>query len=663
MGTKLKILSVAAVAAVCVVAWPRSGEAGGTVAGPVASRGVAAARDAGTGGNGAADPARRAVRSPIPDRRTPAASAPTPTPTRVLIGKVLDVRAAPRSGIRLVFESSDDGEVVALTSGPAGRFEQEIDDVRGTVRTADTDGFVTVLAGRVVPDSDTEPVVIVAPSVDLAGRVVDSDGRPVGGAMLDVAPPDGFAARFGDVLDASRAEQFVTRSAQGDGRFALAAVPFGAGFTLQVRHAAYQPFECALPPLGDAQMEVVLARPEGDAGEVLHGRVLTAHGVAAADARVSAGTVTTVTDERGEFRLDLRRAAATERVVAVRAGSRAARMARPEPGGWPAWLELQLGGAPLTIAGRAVGPDGAPLAGAQAWVADPTLFGLIGGLPAQLESLSAGARVVGAGRADGAPEGAGTFDITATQREPNSWWSWVTTREDGRFEIPGLEERSYTVHVMDPRTLQLARVDSVAAGTADLVVTLAAEGIVDEVHGRLVSRSGRPLPGIDVALRRRSFASLAALRGGGTLDASVHSPGAVATTDAEGRFRFERVPARGAYLYVLDDAVMEHFEPLEGKRLDAEITVTVAVRCHLEVVSDGAADSITVLDADGRRVGIFVMRANSVNVFDAIAIVDGRTGVLAVRDDAAVLQLRRGTEVLEEVPLSLTPGEVTTVRR
>ena len=80
------------------------------------------------------------------------------------------------------------------------------------------------------------------------------------------------------------------------------------------------------------------------------------------------------------------------------AATAVARLEVPRNGGrqredWPAEIVLRLGTAPQKVRRRVVDQDERGVAGAEVWIHDPTLFGIAGMLPLQLEYLIADGEV------------------------------------------------------------------------------------------------------------------------------------------------------------------------------------------------------------------------------------------------------------------------------
>lgn len=658
MGTKLKILTFVVVAAVCATLfWPRSlpTEASTTPA-KVAAPAVLHGR--GGGGGGAAAGAVASSRRPVRNTRGTAASAPTPPPTRTLRGRVLDVDATPLGDTALQFVPAGGGESVAVVSAEQGWFEAVVPDVAGEVVAARDTDLITVMRGVVLPDSEVPPVVVVGHPIDLGGVVMDDKGQPVANATVRGVPPTGFMARFEDVLDASAATRWLTRSNQR-GQFALAKLPLVAGGQLEVTHPKFRAQRVDAPGFSDRSMWIELAPTQ--ATRELLGRVVFADGSPVPSAQVGLGLLTSETDDRGEFSFDLDQAHGEERLLAVKSGYRIATATRPQDTGrWPDYVELVLPGDALSISGRVVDADGLPVEGANVWVADPTLLGMVNGLPVQAENLGAG---VAMPRSRGQPPPRGvTRDITMPQRGPSAHFSWVTTERDGSFVLRGLDDRDYQLHVLDRGSLQLDSREGVAAGSTGVDVMVAGDGLHDVVKARVVSLSGKPIKGVRVRLIRRSFGAVFDTAGGGTFDLGMMTEGQSARTDAEGRFVMKDVPVEGTFLYLLGDHIVEHVHHLGADAGEAEVEVRVPASCHLQVEWTPDADAVAVYDKDGRRLDLTVRSGRGVNAYDSVPLTEGRSAVIAVDERAAELVLLQAGAEMLRLPLNLAPGEVTTIR-
>src|SRR6185503_8539167 len=129
------------------------------------------------------------------------------------------------------------------------------------------------------------------------------------------------------------------------------------------------------------------------------------------------------------------------------------------------------GGPTLSISGRVVDALGKPCPKLRVWLADPTAFGVIGRVPVQLESLMAGAPVppemVASEPAPGDTDDDHFRNEFRSAGPSTALWRWVATDEEGRFEINGLDDRSYKLRVMDDATLFVFTSAAIPAGTRD----------------------------------------------------------------------------------------------------------------------------------------------------------------------------------------------------
>ncbi len=655
MSLKVKLWAAAAVAVIGASWFLVGGEAAGSEAGqrPAVDRPRSTARAGGGGAPAGGSPARQSV---VPRSTTSAARAPVPM--RALRARVLDVEAAPLAGVEVRFSPTGGGEETSMISDGQGWLAADVRDVRGVLRPADV-AWVAVMEGAVVPLSEVPPVVVLARALDLAGTVVDGAGTPVTGASVSVELPVDFAPRFAVALDNAIRRQWRTTTA-AEGGFALARVPAVAGAVVEVVHRDYRKVEQELPAGSDPAMWITLT--PRDVGDRLAGRVLLPDGAPASEARVAIGMHAVETDVRGVFELDLaRRWSPQHRVVAVQAGYLPAYAERPaDTGEWPDYLELRLGGPPLSISGRVVRPDGQPVQGASVWIADPTSFGAVLGVPAQVESLSAGVAPPPRPYGDGSPP-RGQLDLTIPQSTPNLVWAWVTTDAAGRFELPGLAPRSYRVAAMHRETLQLVEQSDVAAGSAGIELVLAEGALHEQVRGRLLSQAGRPLAGLRVRVVRRSFEHVVAAESG-TLDIGMMSNAGSAVSDAEGRFELREVPKQGVFLYIVGDHVVEHTHFVEADDGDGELEVRLTATGNVRVETALQADAVGLADADGRRLDVVERSAGGgVNAWLSVPLVDGRSSIFAAPEHAAfVILFSEGVEV-GRLPLNVVPGSLTRV--
>jgi protocatechuate 3,4-dioxygenase beta subunit len=571
-------------------------------------------------------------------------------------GKVVDLESRPAGGLLLEIETrgeaADDKLVFEALSDGAGIFDVEVparNEARIRCRSA---GYITMLEGIFRgPGSLIEPVVVVAPRLDLAGRVVDEAGQAIEAARVQLLPPKGFQHRVQEILDSSLIRTWTAQT-DAAGAFTLNDGPLVEGSHLAAQAPGFAPLRIPSPPASAFGLELVLRRPP-PADEAIQGTVVDPQGHPAPAAWVAWGVDSTVTDDLGRFTIRLKDPESLNSLFGVEGKT----LTAIKEGHLPAVedfdpaatepIVLELGPPPLAIAGKVLGPDGKPLARILVWVADPLFFGAspVGKRerPVHVEFLLAG--------------------------EPDSGWLRATTDGDGRFRLAGLLDRKYQVEAMDPETLLRVEEDSVAAGREDVVIRFPGDAWYPALAGRVVTRHGEPLSGIKVfpmcdAFRTRFREHTLSTR---------HSSTAGTVTGEDGRFQLERVPRDLVYLRLEGDSiiVLEYgrgakggLESLLGKepKKDLEIVVTVRVHLKVEIADEDLADELAIEDADGKAIVINIIRGNGRDERPRAGLVAGRTETLAVPDTAAVLVLYKQGEEIRRVPLRLAAGEVNLIR-
>ena len=612
---------------------------------------------------------RAEITAPAADSKNEQAGTTTPGTLRRVRGRVLDADGAPVAGLAITF---DGGETQKLEtrSGAGGWFEFETPAAEGTLST-NAKAFANVRNGVHRASSSVEPIVIVAPAIDAAGTVLDPQHAPVQSARVALALPKGFETRFGQVLESTRVLEWSART-DASGHFAFAGIPEIAGATLRVLVDGYKPSVQAEPEFSDPNLAFVLERPDVLAQGALHGRVVDKDGRPVGEARVATGLTSTTTDAKGEFALDLAHAATAASVTAVKQGFRPASMERPsapagDDTGWPDFIELRLGGPPLSIVGHVVGVDGKPRADVRVWIADPTPFGLIGRMPAQIENLMAGAVVPPQALEHDGPErqqdGDDVIDNRMAGGPPTAFWNWVVSDESGRFELDGLDDRAYALRVLDTKTLQKFTSEPVRAGEHAARVEMPAPALYPKLAGRVVTLGERPVGGVHVGMRTTSFEAHTRFFGG-KLNLSAVNFGENTITDAEGRFEFENVPRTDVYFMLNSDRIVPHDYKLEGGDDPEHLTVHVDVRCQVEVrlkAPVDRADEIAVLDDHGEGIDLIRVDQGRIDMVSEAPLVDGHSGVVSVSSSARTLVLRKNKVVVETRPISLVPDQVNLI--
>jgi RNA polymerase sigma-70 factor (ECF subfamily) len=592
-----------------------------------------------------------------PDATTASTASSAPSALRIR-GTVFDAQAVPLAGLDVQFESkaqSDSSAAFTARSERDGRFEMDAPPTRGEL-AVDHAEYATVMAGLYRPHASIEPVIVVAKTRPLAGRVRDVDGAPLAKAQVHLALDDEFGTRFAHVLDAS-VERDWNASADEKGAFDLGLVPRIDGSRLVTSLAGYERDVREAPSGSDRALEIVLKRIEVNAN-ALTGDVRLPDGTPAAGARVAFGTSTLTTDETGRFSFDLTEDDA-DKVVAIRRGYLPAELAASASAPrWPEFVRLRLGASPNALSGRVVDAHGDPRAKIRVWLADPTYFGNVEG------SLTHVEHVLG-----GAPTNAEVAALRSAQggkyEGPDLFWSYFETDAHGNFRIEGLTAREYSLKAMDPKSLVQIEDGPFAVGSENIELTLDAQSEFHTVSGRVLARGGEPIPGIRITAARRVVK--VALDG---WSSSRGHTGATTVTDAEGRFELEHVAREGIYLTALGDAILPTWfdfpEKVAGSAASLEnIEIHAVRRCHVQVeLSDriARADAFSLLDASGERLSLSIIRGDNDSTSDTVPLIEGRSPVIAVAEDGTTLVLLHGTSEVERHPVTLTPGQLSVVR-
>ncbi len=274
-----------------------------------------------------------------------------------------------------------------VTSDGLGEFE--IEHMAPFTMRVRSERYATVYEARVTSEEQGEAaLVIVAPRVQLGGRVVNERGDPVPNAHVTVHPGSRLLELPGNLLASS---DFTSPSARTDasGAFVFEEMPDLNPAQLFVSAAGFRRAHVEFPAGGSPNIEVVLQRAEPSA-TTLTGRVSFADGTPAPGAWVSAGSSTVRTDSEGLFALDVALHSPWHEsgpdaefvVFAVMEGylpgsATSPSIAEVEESGERLPLVLELGGSPLSLAGRVVDAEGKPLGGLEVRLVDSTRFGFV----------------------------------------------------------------------------------------------------------------------------------------------------------------------------------------------------------------------------------------------------------------------------------------------
>jgi len=562
-----------------------------------------------------------------------------PSPRATCRGRVLGLDGVGRAGVPVVFAPfGQPGNGEPVVSGPGGWFEF-VDAPRAGQIDAVGIEWATVFQPRILEGQEDLPVLVVAPAIALEGVVVDDLGAPVADAWVGLEVPGDLRAGLDAIVDESHTREWRTQTGP-DGRFAFENAPAIDGARLTARHPHYAETEQASPTEDAFELALVVERSAATAA--LTGTVVDGEGAAVPRAAVLLGRSSTYADEAGVFSLYVERDDEA-RVLEVCAR-----------GFLPLAIEGRIGvgvehafADPLVVVldrpaaelrGRVVDAEGNPVAGIAVWTPDEETFGSFPYDPDDPESWSLDRTVEGIARGE-------------------LWSSEVTTDDDGRFALKGVQRRPYVVAAFDHERFTFGA--SVPTMPGELVeVRLAAAAPRVDLTGRVTSLSGVPLE--DVELRfSRSVAYEARER-----HVDEEHGGYEAQTDAQGRFAVSGLPGCATTLHVGGGGLAASFDRAIDPVETSHIELALPLLCRLQVIlpDDLEATHFHVLDAAGEEVALRQKHGWSESASRRIDLAQGRSEVLRTTEEARTLVLFDGDTEIVRMPLELDPDELTVVR-
>ncbi len=620
----------------------------------------------------AADPA--VPREALPVSATPSESsepgAAEPLPELLTVrGRVLNGEGSPVGGVSLCTDLERSRVLVESDAG--GGFSFETSEMSGRLMAFD-DAWVTVRSGVWKEDASYEPLVVLAPAIDLEGSVVSESGQGLEGALVSLNLPPEFEVRFEDILDSTH-ESGWSATSRDDGRFSLGRIPSIPGAFLRCSLDGYAIRTLPAPPATDRGLRFVLAPPEVPLEGALRGRVVY-QGEAVPEARVAIGLTSVLTDPNGDFEIDLRYAVTADLLTAVRAGYLPAVLERPgEPtedsSGWPEFCVLELPGEALSISGRLLDFEGKPLKQAKVWVEPTRQFGVIGMAPVPLEGLLAGAAVppmvVESAAYRPAEDGNNYRDQSYRASEtPNCLWHWVSTDGEGRFELPGLTEAHYPLIVMPQDSIQTQTTEPIRAGRSGVEIRLPKPDVYQRLAGHVLDEEGDPIPGV-VVNQWIAVSELSSRVFGGRVAIQATREGESTVTDEDGAFSFDNVPRDRLNLSLHSDDIVPASFRITDEDDPRDVELNVTARMHLQVMLDppyDRADSFAFTDVEGGYLDVLILTEGSHQAFTSGQLVQGKSRVVSVSSRAATLHLLSEGERVDSVPLSLQRGEINVIR-
>jgi RNA polymerase sigma-70 factor (ECF subfamily) len=670
-ATKPALLAIAATAvAACWWWWPTAALPATPPPAPIAAAPIAPPPEPLPG---ASPPAADRTMAAAPEQPAPAAHR--------VSGLVCDLRGAPVAGVKVAAmlgasraECERRRIQVALGRSDAnGRFAGELGEAAALIAAAD-EQQASVLLTHWSTATALTPVIVVAPAITLAGRVVDAHGRPVAGGIVELELPDDAFAQLSQRLDHTLASHWQTNTAT-DGRFALGPIPCVPGARLRVSCTGHAVARPPAPEHTREDLQIVLTGSDYR-GPLLQGRVVHADGSSAGGARVALGVTSCLADADGRFALPLGRVGVATDLMAALPGFAPARLPPPEKAAdqaasWPHELLLQLGAPTEVVHGRVVTPLGEPVAGAEVWLDDPSPFGCDGMRLVQLEYFLAGAPQWSRSQPEPLLEPERIEAPLSTQLARTKWshevqptvtWQFVVTDADGRFSLGGMLPRPYRLRAFDPRTGCFAQRSDVRAGaSAELV--LAGDEVVRQLRGHVRSRRGTPIPGVEIRQKFVPFVGEGPIAGG-TYRWVYLRDGKSTTTDADGAFVLHEIGQRDTYLHLEGDRILPRPVPARELSGDRELVFEAELRCAVEVqlLDPGEADRVCGEQGDGKPAMLVQSQQNTTSFLGSVALHAGRSGTFLVGESAVRLLLMRDGRTVRTIPIQPDPTRTTSVQ-
>ncbi len=659
VNTKLWIIGAAALVVGAFFAWPEDlRPQDGTVVVRDGGDDDATRLGRGSGGDAGEGRGADAKRS-----RVVAAPAEEPAPKgqQTVRGRIVDGDGLGVTGLPI--RCSDPGRDF-VTSGTSGWFSVNTDRETLRLEVADAE-WVTVRAGHWRAGATIDPIVVAARALSLSGHVVDESGNALADAEVSLSLPSDFRTRFTELLDASFQPSW-SAGAEDDGTFSLERLPAISGATLFATCEGFEPKVLDLPLVSVQMLEFRLACADASGSETaLHGRVVRPDGSPASRARVACGTAMTRTNDRGFFAFDRRELERGDEILAVEPGYQPATQEQPDSA--TDFVTLQLGEETRRIAGRVVGAEGEPVVGAKVLLADPSRFGVMGMLPLQVEGLAAG-KPLPPLALESATWQLQRYESTTGSARPvttsNAMMPWVSTDTQGRFEIEGLQNRSYRIRVIESGLGWEHVSDPIPAGVTSAEVRVPEPDVWPEVRGRVVTHHGDPVPRVSIVPYLPVMNDRVQVRGGKIHLTRWFQTKAVVCDD-EGVFVMKDVPMTALQFFLINDQILPFYAGVEAIMDPTNVVVSVQARAHIDVeLSDPSiADAISVDDHDGSPAEILQMRADGHSNGRILVLEGGKSGIVTVTSDATVVNLIKDGEVVDSVTVRLRPGVVERIRR
>lgn len=510
-----------------------------------------------------------------------------------------------------------------LTRGEVGRVHA-ISDANGRIHAeVPVEGYervVTeprrVIVAVIESESNAIETWVVAPTVKLAGIVVDESGAPIASVGLSVGPVWDFVELFRDI-DPKSIRMAGSAMAQTDanGKFEFEQAVYGLHSAIELFVHGKEPQVVTTPDHDDLSMRIVVKDKAPTQSPHVSGIVVDSAGNPVSGAWVQLGQDAASSDATGRFDIEVSNCSDGTPLTAVVKGQQAAiqldfgraRMKSVEN------VVLRMGGPTLSITGRVLDVDGSPIAACNLRLVDGTQ--------------------------------AGTSDRMIEDLSANETQARRVTSADGTFDLGGLSDREYTLLAWHDERGYIARLEHVAAGSKDVVLHRAASDFIASVSGRLVDSSGEAVEGAKIGI------ALPIVLGPNWV---THRISGETRSAAGGAFTLHDVPREGMKLWVRGEGLDEGTLAMPDLRA-APITVVVAIKVRAQLsVSDPSIERVRFEDREGAVVDIDVFHLRTISTSDFVARENGSFPNFDVSDQAVTAVLMHGDgTIARRAPISV----------
>ncbi|MGE0142530.1 MAG: sigma-70 family RNA polymerase sigma factor [Planctomycetota bacterium] len=557
------------------------------------------------------------------------------TPTIPIGGMVVDLLARPVPGVEVYyddFSGHSRSKSTPILTDEEGRFELKRAASMGHVKIGGPQ-WVAVLEPHIY-DNDREHLdltIVVAPAIELRGTTVDENGERVPGASLWLNFTKDLRSGIPRILDRDVSVTFTATSDE-QGSFRFEAAP-NSDLVEVVAHAKGR--HGATMSLTSVLRGEPIVLKRSRSGDELRGLVLTRDGASVTAATVTLFDLTVTVDDSGNFALPLwqvEQDSSMDRpaeLVVSSPGRSPSRLSAIGPhwrtrAAWPADLTLTLGERALTIRGRVVRHDGSPFPSPHVDFVAPA--------PPWIEPASGSL-------------GNGVY----VQRNLDS--------SLGEFETRPVAAGWYRLRVIVFESLEVHDTDPIEAGRTDVEIRLPHREKWPHLRGRVVDRSGNPVPGADWIIERPHPD-----HGDGSVVLNGHWHNA----DPLGRIEHEPLDRSAQFLCVKAAGMAEwkKYAIAELAR-EGEFRVIVPVGCRASIqlsTRDPAVTMARLFDVKGDASPVVITRGNIAFGTRDIGLTDGASESFVALDDCVELVLYSDGAIVQRIPIQLRPGVDTILR-